>query len=59
MGAAAGFGELAINNSQLPFHMPWQVPAAAAAAILAMVTLSGLASVRKVLVLHPADVLRG
>jgi putative ABC transport system permease protein len=59
VGAAAAFGEAASSHSQLPFYMPWQVPAATAAAVALIVTLSGLASVRKVLVLEPVVVLRG
>ncbi len=59
VGLAAACGELAGRNSQLPFFMPWQVPAATAAAVALMVTLSSLLSVRKVLVLEPAVVFRG
>jgi putative ABC transport system permease protein len=57
-GLAAGFGELATNNSQLPFFMPWQVLAGTAAAIALIVTLASLVSLRKVLVLEPAIVFR-
>jgi putative ABC transport system permease protein len=59
VGVAAAFGEFAVNHSQLPFHMPWQAPAATAAAIALIVTLSSLLSVRQVLVLEPAVVLKG
>jgi putative ABC transport system permease protein len=58
-GAAAAMGELAGRNSQLPFFMPWQVLAGTAAAVLLVVTLSSLFSVRPALVLEPAVVLRG
>jgi putative ABC transport system permease protein len=58
VGIAAACGELAGRNSQLPFFMPWQVPAGTAAAVALIVTLSSLLSVRKVLLLEPAVVFR-
>jgi putative ABC transport system permease protein len=39
--------------------MPWQVPALTAAAVLVIVLVASLLSIRKVLVVDPAVVFRG
>ncbi len=59
VGLAAVFGEVSKANSRLAFYMPWEVPALTAGAVLVIVVLSSLVSVRKVLVLEPAVVFRG
>jgi putative ABC transport system permease protein len=58
VGLACAFGTLS-RNTELSFFMPWQILAGTAAAIAAIVALSSLVSVRKVLVLEPAIVFRG
>src|SRR5262249_32179543 len=59
VGLAAAFGELARTGSRLAFYMAWQIPVATAAAVLVIVLLSSLLSIRRVLVLEPAVVFRG
>jgi putative ABC transport system permease protein len=59
LGLAALFGEVSRMSSRLAFYMPWQIPALTAGAVLIIVVLSSLVSVRKVLVLEPAVVFRG
>ena len=58
VGLAALFGEIVPRFSQLAFFMHWRVPAGTLAAVLLIVTLSSLVSIRKVLVLEPAVVFR-
>jgi putative ABC transport system permease protein len=55
---AAAFGELARSGSRLAFYMPWQIPLGTAAAVLVIVLLSSLLSIRRVLVLEPGVVFR-
>lgn len=59
VGAAALFGEFAKGVSRLAFFMPWQVLLATGAAVLLMVMLVSLLSLRRVLALEPAVVFRG
>jgi putative ABC transport system permease protein len=59
VGLAAVFGELVPRFTRLAFYMPWQVLVITAGAVAIIVTLSSLLSVRKVLVLEPAEVFRG
>jgi putative ABC transport system permease protein len=59
VGLAAVFGELTRHTSRLAFLMIWQIPVLTAAAVIVIVVLSSLFSIRKVLVLEPAIVFRG
>jgi putative ABC transport system permease protein len=59
VGLAALFGEVTKNLSRLAFFMPWQVLAGTGAAVVLMVVLSSLLSLRRVLVLEPAVVFKG
>ena len=57
VGLASLFGA-ATHNTEISFFMPWQVLVGTAVAVLVIVMLSSLVSVRKVLVLEPAVVFR-
>ncbi len=59
VGLAAIFGQVVKGASRLSFFMPWQVPALTAAAVLVIVLVASLLSIRKVLVVDPAVVFRG
>ncbi|MBL8799879.1 MAG: FtsX-like permease family protein [Planctomycetia bacterium] len=59
VGLAALFGELTHGSAKLAFFMPWQVLLVTAGAVLAIVMLASLLSIRRVLVLEPAIVFRG
>ena len=59
VGGAAGFGWLMKQNTRLAFLMPWQVPVITAIAVMVMILLSSLLSIRKVLVVEPAIVFKG
>jgi len=59
VGGAAGFGWLMKYNAKLAFLMPWQVLAITGAAVLVIILLSSVLSVRKVLVVEPAIVFKG
>ncbi len=59
VGLAAVFGEVVPRFTPLAFFMHWRVMAGTLAAVLLIVTLSSLVSVRKVLKLEPAVVFRG
>jgi putative ABC transport system permease protein len=59
LGLAALFGEMTKTNTRLAFYMPWQVPVLTAGAVVLIMVLASLVSVRKVLVLEPAVVFRG
>jgi putative ABC transport system permease protein len=59
VGSAAGIGWLMKQNSRLAFLMPWQVLAITGAAVVAIVLLSSVLSIRKVLVVEPAIVFKG
>lgn len=58
-GAAGLFGELAKGTTKLAFFMPWQVLVGTGAAVVLIVILSSLISVRRVLALEPAVVFKG
>jgi putative ABC transport system permease protein len=58
-GLAAVFGEFVPRFTRLAFFMDWRVLAGTLGAVLLIVTLSALVSVRKVLSLEPAVVFRG
>lgn len=56
----AGFFESTKNITDLRgFFLPWQIAAGTAAAVMLIVTLASLISVRRVVVLEPAAVFRG
>lgn len=59
VGLAALFGAWTRNSTKLVFYMPWEVLLGTAAAVLLIVILSSLMSIRRVLVLEPAIVFRG
>jgi putative ABC transport system permease protein len=59
IGLAALFGEFVPRVSQLAFFMHWRVMVGTLAAVLLIMTVSSLVSIRKVLVLEPAVVFRG
>ncbi|MEX0669261.1 MAG: ABC transporter permease [Pirellulales bacterium] len=59
VGLAALFGVGTRSLSRLSFFMPWQVLAITAVAVLVIVLLASLLSIRKVLVVDPAIVFRG
>jgi putative ABC transport system permease protein len=58
VGLAALFGAMTSGTTRLAFYMPWQILVGTAGAVLLIVILSSLVSVRKVLVLEPAVVFR-
>lgn len=58
MGMATAFGILAERSDRLSFFMPWQVMVGTGAAVLLIVLLTSIFSLRKVLVLEPAQVFR-
>ena len=51
--------EVAAKTVPPAFYMPWHVPALTALAVLVIIALSSLISIRRVLVLEPAIVFRG
>lgn len=62
IGLAAGFGDLMQHASKTvppAFYMPWQIPVLTAVAVLVIIALASLVSIRRVLVLEPAIVFRG
>jgi putative ABC transport system permease protein len=59
VGLAALFGLCTRGLVRLAFHMPWQVPAVTAVAVLVIVLVASLLSIRRVLFVDPAIVFRG
>jgi putative ABC transport system permease protein len=59
IGLAAAFGEVANVTSRLAFLLPWQVLAGTGMAVLAIILMSSIISIRRVLVLEPAVVFQG
>jgi putative ABC transport system permease protein len=59
VGGAAGFGAMIRDHTKLAFNMPWWVLAGTGVAVLLMVLVSALLSIRRVLVLEPAVVFQG
>lgn len=59
VGAAAMFGYLTESAARLAFFMPWQVLAITGAAVLLIIVLSSLFSLRRVLSVDPATVFQG
>jgi putative ABC transport system permease protein len=58
VGLAALFGQVSGGADRLAFFMPWQVLALTGGAVVLIMILSSLLSVRRVLVLEPAIVFR-
>jgi putative ABC transport system permease protein len=58
VGLAALFGQLTSHSDRLAYYMPWQVLAITGGAVLFIMVLSSLLSVRRVLFLEPAIVFR-
>ncbi len=58
VGAAAWFGAATKSASKLAFFMPWWILAITGGAVLVMVVLSSLLSIRRVLVVEPAIVFK-
>lgn len=56
VGLAAAFGELTKSTDRVAFYMPWQVLVGTGVAMMFVVLLSSLFSIRRVLVLEPAIV---
>lgn len=59
IGATAIFGEAVKGAQKLAFLMPWQVFAGTGLAVVLMLLISSIFSVRKVLVLQPVVVFQG
>lgn len=59
VGAAALFGYVTESAARLAFFMPWQVLAITGAAVLLIIVLSSLFSLRRVLSVDPATVFQG
>lgn len=59
VGLTGLFGEFMKNNDRIAFFMPWQVLVGTGAAVLLIVLISSLFSIRRVLVLEPAVVFQG
>jgi putative ABC transport system permease protein len=59
VGLAALFGSLSDSADKLAFFMPWQVLAITAAAVVLIMILSSLLSIRRLVILEPAIVFRG
>jgi putative ABC transport system permease protein len=59
IGGAALFGWFTKYNAKLAFLMPWQVLVITGGAVLVIILLSSLLSIRKVLVIEPAIVFKG
>jgi putative ABC transport system permease protein len=60
MGLAAAFFEATKGSVALAgFYLPWQVMGMTAAAVMLIILLASLVSIRRVLVLEPAVVFRG
>ncbi len=58
VGLAALFGQVTAHSDRLAFYMPWQVLLGTGAAVIVIMVLSSLLSIRRVLVLEPAIVFR-
>jgi putative ABC transport system permease protein len=59
IGGAALFGWFAKYSAKLAFLMPWQILVITAIAVMVIILLSSLLSIRKVLVVEPAIVFKG
>jgi putative ABC transport system permease protein len=58
VGLAAVYGEVTRGHSKLVFHMPWQVLVLTGAAVLLVTVATSLVSIRRVVRLEPAIVVR-
>jgi putative ABC transport system permease protein len=58
VGLAALFGRVTEGNPTIGFYMPWHVLAITAVAVFSICLMSGMLSIRRVLVLEPAIVFR-
>jgi len=58
VGGAAAFGEFAKVNQKLAFLMPWQVLVITGVAVLFIIMITSLISIRRVLVVEPAIVFK-
>jgi putative ABC transport system permease protein len=56
VGGTAAFGELTKSNPRIAFFMPWQILLGTGGAVVLIVFISSLFSIRRVLVLEPAVV---
>jgi putative ABC transport system permease protein len=59
VGAASLFGYFTESAAKLAFYMPWQVPVGAGAAVMLIIVLTSLFSLRRVLTVDPATVFQG
>ncbi len=59
VGAASLFGYFTESAAKLAFFMPWQVPVLTAAAVMLIIVLTSLFSLRRVLTVDPATVFQG
>lgn len=59
LGLAAAFGIFANSTAKLAFFMPWQIVAVTSVAVMIMIVLASLLSLRKLFTLDPADLFRG
>lgn len=59
LGLASLFGMLSNSTAKLAFFMPWQVVCITIVAVMVMVVLASLLSLRKLFTLDPADLFRG
>jgi putative ABC transport system permease protein len=59
LGLATAFGIFANSTAKLAYFMPWQVVAITCCAVMLMILLASLLSLRKLFTLDPADLFRG
>lgn len=59
LGLATAFGVFASTTSKLAYFMPWQVVVITAVAVILMILLASLLSLRRLFMLDPADLFRG
>ncbi len=59
LGLATAFGIFANTTAKLAYFMPWQVVAVTCLAVILMILLASLLSLRKLFTLDPADLFRG
>lgn len=59
LGLASAFGIFANTTAKLAFYMPWQVVAITCVAVMLMIVLASLLSLRRLFHLDPADLFRG
>ena len=59
LGLASAFGIFANTTAKLAFYMPWQVVAITCVAVMLMIVLASLLSLRRLFHLDPAELFRG